>query len=188
MVAGGHVQAAFDLTSEADATRELYGRNGIGEKAILARRLVESGVAFVVVSGAWGYFDHHGDSVQWGGIVKGLTPLLPQVDRALFGLITDLERRGLLDSTLVLMMGEFGRAPVINKDAGRDLDQCHVDGRGWRWAPAWTGNRQYRLQRVRYQRWPRETAGSGGYRVSPFWNRSGNALDQSARASDPNRR
>ena len=120
MVAGGNVQKAFDMTSETDATRDLYGRNSIGEKAILARRLVESGVTFTLISGAWGYFDHHGDSVQWGGIVKGLTPLLPQVDRALFALVTDLEQRGLLDSTLVLMMGEFGRSPVINKDAGRD--------------------------------------------------------------------
>ena len=120
MVSGGHVQRAFDLAGETDATRDLYGRNGIGEKAILARRLIEAGVTFTLVSGAWGYFDHHGDSVQWGGIVKGLTPLLPQVDRALFGLVTDLEQRGLLDSTLILMMGEFGRSPVINKDAGRD--------------------------------------------------------------------
>ena len=120
MVVGGNVQRAFDLTAESDATRDLYGRNSIGEKAILARRLVESGVTFVLVSGAWGYFDHHGDSVQWGGIVKGLTPLLPHVDRAIFGLVTDLAQRGLLDSTLVLMLGEFGRSPVVNKDAGRD--------------------------------------------------------------------
>jgi hypothetical protein len=120
MVVGGHVQRAFDLMDETDATRDLYGRNSIGEKAILARRLVESGVTFVLVSGAWGYFDHHGDSVKWGGIVKGLTPLLPHVDRAVYGLVSDLEQRGLLDSTLVLMLGEFGRSPVINKDAGRD--------------------------------------------------------------------
>ena len=120
MVSGGHVQQAFDMSRETDATKDLYGRNSIGEKAILARRLVEAGTTFVLVSGAWGYFDHHGDSVNWGGIVKGLTPLLPHVDRAIFGLVTDLESRGLLDSTLVLMMGEFGRSPVINKDAGRD--------------------------------------------------------------------
>ena len=73
-----------------------------------------------LVSGAWGYFDHHGDSVRWGGIVKGLTPLLPRVDRTLFTLVNDLEQRGLLQNTLVMMMGEFGRSPVINKDAGRD--------------------------------------------------------------------
>jgi hypothetical protein len=120
MVSTGRVQKAFDVGSETDQTKDLYGRNEIGEKAILARRLVESGVTYVLVSGAWGYFDHHGDSVKWGGIQKGLTPLLPHVDRALYGLVTDLEQRGLLDSTLVLMMGEFGRAPVINPDRGRD--------------------------------------------------------------------
>jgi hypothetical protein len=120
MVLGGYVQRAFDMSGETDATRDAYGRNSIGEKAILARRLVEAGSTFVLVSGAWGYFDHHGDSVQWGGIAKGLTPILPHVDRAIFGLVNDLEQRGLLDQTLVLMLGEFGRAPVINKDAGRD--------------------------------------------------------------------
>lgn len=59
------------------------------QKALLARRLVEAGVTFGAVSGAWGYFDHHGDNVQWGGIEKGLTPLLPRVDRTLHTLVTD---------------------------------------------------------------------------------------------------
>jgi hypothetical protein len=120
MVLGGQVQQAFDMRRETAATRNAYGHNSIGEKAILARRLVEAGVTFVLVSGAWGYFDHHGDNVRWGGIAKGLTPLLPQVDRAVFALVNDLEQRGLLDNTLVLMLGEFGRSPVINKEAGRD--------------------------------------------------------------------
>ena len=120
MVVGGNVERAFDLASESDATRELYGRNSIGEKAMLARRLVEAGVTFVLVSGAWGYFDHHGDSVKWGGIVKGLTPFCRTSTARFYGLVSDLDQRGLLDSTLVLMMGEFGRSPVINKDAGRD--------------------------------------------------------------------
>jgi hypothetical protein len=120
MVLSGDVQKAFDVASETDATRDAYGRNSVGEKALLARRLVESGVTFVLVSGAWGYFDHHGDNVQWGGIVKGLKPALPDVDRALYALINDLEHRGLLGDTLVMMLGEFGRSPVINKEAGRD--------------------------------------------------------------------
>ena len=120
MVLGGHVQNAFDVSQEKDTLRDVYGRNSIGEKAILARRLVEAGTTFVMVSAKWGYFDHHGDNVQWGGIEKGLTPLLPDVDRALYALVTDLKDRGLLDDTLVLMMGEFGRAPVLNKEAGRD--------------------------------------------------------------------
>jgi uncharacterized protein (DUF1501 family) len=74
----------------------------------------------VVVSGAWGYFDHHGDEVQWGGIEKGLTPILPTVDRVIFTLVGDLKDRGLLESTLVLMMGEFGRSPVMTKTRGRE--------------------------------------------------------------------
>jgi uncharacterized protein (DUF1501 family) len=82
--------------------------------------MVESGVRFVVVSGAWGYFDHHGDNVVWKGIEKGLKPLLPTVDNAFATLIMDLEQRNMLDDTLVLMMGEFGRAPVINREAGRE--------------------------------------------------------------------
>ncbi|AMV17469.1 DUF1501 domain-containing protein [Planctomyces sp. SH-PL14] len=120
MVLGGHVQRAFDLNKESDETRLKYGKNEIGEKVLLARRLVEAGVSYTTVSAKWGYFDHHGDNVQWGGIEKGLTPILPTVDRAMFALVNDLEERGLLDDTLVLMLGEFGRAPVINKEAGRD--------------------------------------------------------------------
>ncbi len=120
LVLSGKVQKAFQVSEESPQTVAAYGRDSIGEKALLARRLVESGVTFVLVSGAWGYFDHHGDKVRWGGIVKGLKPLLPRVDRALHALITDLERRGLLDDTLVMMMGEFGRSPRITKDHGRD--------------------------------------------------------------------
>ncbi|MFA6546826.1 MAG: DUF1501 domain-containing protein [Limisphaerales bacterium] len=120
VVTSGRAQRAFNLQEETPAMRALYGNTSMGEKALLARRLVEAGVTFVLVSGAWGYFDHHGDEVQWGGIVKGLKPLLPRVDQTLHAIVTDLESRGLLDSTLILMMGEFGRSPVINKNAGRD--------------------------------------------------------------------
>jgi hypothetical protein len=119
MVLSGKVREAFDISREPDTMRETYGRVSIGEKALLARRLVEAGVTFVLVSGAWGYFDHHGDEVKWGGIVKGLTPLLPTIDRALYALVCDLESRGLLDSTLILMMGEFGRSPVMTPTNGR---------------------------------------------------------------------
>ena len=119
MVASGKVQKAFNVEEETPEMREAYGQESIGQKALLARRLVESGVTFVLVSGAWGYFDHHGDEVKWGGIEKGLRPLLPRVDRTMYTLINDLEQRGLLDSTLVMMMGEFGRSPVITKTAGR---------------------------------------------------------------------
>ncbi|MFO0875900.1 MAG: DUF1501 domain-containing protein [Gemmataceae bacterium] len=121
MVVSPTVRQAFDLDRESDRMREAYGRCSVGEKALLARRLVEAGSTFVLVSGRWGYFDHHGDNVPpWGGIQKGLTPILPTIDRALTTLIEDLDARGLLDSTLILMMGEFGRSPVMTKDAGRD--------------------------------------------------------------------
>ena len=118
-VLSGRAKRAFNLDEETDKMREFYGRESIGQKALLARRLVEAGSTFVLVSGAWGYFDHHGDEVRWGGIKKGLKPLMPRVDRTLNAIVTDLEQRGLLDDTLVLMMGEFGRSPVMTKTAGR---------------------------------------------------------------------
>ncbi len=120
LVLSGKVQKAFNVDEESPQTKAAYGPESVAQKALLARRLVEAGVSFVLVSGAWGYFDHHGDNVKWKGIEKGLTPLLPRVDRTLYALVNDLESRGMLDDTLVLMMGEFGRSPVINKEAGRD--------------------------------------------------------------------
>ncbi len=71
MVTSEQVRRAFDLSQEPDKLRDQYGRTSLGQKTLLARRLVEAGVTFTVVSGAWGYFDHHGDEVQWGGIEKG---------------------------------------------------------------------------------------------------------------------
>jgi hypothetical protein len=120
MVVSGKAQQAFRIDAEPDRLRDAYGRDSLGEKALLARRLVEAGVSYVLVSGAWGYFDHHGDEVRWGGIEKGLKPLLPRVDGVIHALVSDLESRGLLDTTLILMMGEFGRGPVMTKTAGRD--------------------------------------------------------------------
>ncbi len=120
MVLSGKAQHAFRLDQEPDRHRDSYGRDSLGEKALLARRLVEAGVTYVLVSGAWGYFDHHGDEVRWGGIEKGLKPLLPRVDQVIYSLVNDLAARGLLETTLVLMLGEFGRSPVVNKNAGRD--------------------------------------------------------------------
>ena len=120
MIATGKARRAFEVEREDPKLRDAYGRDSIGSKALLARRLVEAGVTFVLVSGAWGYFDHHGDSVVWKGIEKGLKPLLPRVDQTLATLVNDLDARGLLDQTLVLMMGEFGRSPTINREAGRE--------------------------------------------------------------------
>jgi uncharacterized protein (DUF1501 family) len=115
------IRRAFDIDREPERLRDDYGRCSVGEKALLARRFVEAGTTFVLVSGRWGYFDHHGDKVPpWGGILKGLTPILPTIDRALTTLVQDLEARGLLDSTLILMLGEFGRSPVLTADGGRE--------------------------------------------------------------------
>jgi uncharacterized protein (DUF1501 family) len=121
MIVSPKVRDAFDVSKEPEKLRDAYGRISVGEKALLARRLVEAGSTFVLVSGRWGYFDHHGDKVPpWGGIQKGLTPILPTIDRALTTLIEDLDARGLLESTLVLMLGEFGRSPKMTEDAGRN--------------------------------------------------------------------
>ena len=106
-----------DLSTESAATRELYGLDGkstatFGRQCLLARRLVESGVPFVTIrNGGW---DHHGQ------MLKRLDANLPPTERGVSALIEDLEQRGLLDSTLVVMLGEFGRTPTINKGAGRD--------------------------------------------------------------------
>ncbi len=120
LVLGGAAQRAFDLGQESEATRDRFGRDSLGEKLLLARRLVEAGVTYITLSNAWGHWDHHGDEVRWGGIVKGLTPMLPILDRGITSLVTDLEERGLLDSTLVIVAGEFGRSPIMTKTAGRD--------------------------------------------------------------------
>ncbi|HET6879981.1 MAG TPA: DUF1501 domain-containing protein [Pirellulales bacterium] len=63
--------------------------------------------------------DNHGDDVIWGGLIKGLKPLFPSVDRSVYALVTDLQARGLLDNTLIVVMGEFGRSPVISSTGGR---------------------------------------------------------------------
>lgn len=119
LVLGGAAQRAFDISNEPKSIRDRYGRDSMGEKALLARRLVEAGVTYVVMSDAWGHWDHHGDEVRWGGIVKGLKPMLPVVDRGVCALVQDLHDRGLLETTLVMVIGEFGRTPVMTKTAGR---------------------------------------------------------------------
>src|SRR5260370_38298091 len=73
------------------------------------------GVTFVTVRPIFGYFDNHGDDVVWGGLIKGLKPLLPRLDQAVYALVKDLESRGLLDDTLVLALGEFGRSPLFSQ-------------------------------------------------------------------------
>jgi len=113
IVLSGRARQAFQLDQESDRVRDSYGRNSFGEKMLLARRLVESGVTFVTISPIFGRFDNHGDDVVWGGLIKGLKPLLPSLDHAVYALVKDLESRGLLDDTLVLALGEFGRSPIF---------------------------------------------------------------------------
>ncbi|MDX1980416.1 MAG: DUF1501 domain-containing protein [Bryobacteraceae bacterium] len=106
---------AFDVQAEPEALRERYGRTPVGQGALLARRLVESGVRFVTVAKGWLNYDTHGDNFN---TMKKV--LLPEFDRAFATLVDDLHQRGMLDTTLVIGMGEFGRTPAINADAGRD--------------------------------------------------------------------
>jgi hypothetical protein len=103
---------AFDLSVEPEKARAAYGRSSFGQGCLMARRLIEAGVTFVEVqSGGW---DTHGNEL------KSLQGLIPPVDQGMAALIADLKLRGLLDSTLVIWMGEFGRTPRINLTAGRD--------------------------------------------------------------------
>lgn len=112
MVTGEAARRAFDVKSEDPALRERYGRNTYGQSALLARRLVEAGVRFVTIhNGGW---DHHSN------ILNGMKGRLPSMDRSIGVLIDDLAQRGLLDDTLVCVMGEFGRTPRVNANAGRD--------------------------------------------------------------------
>jgi hypothetical protein len=103
---------AFDVGAEPDRLRDAYGRSSFGQGCLMARRLIEAGVTFVEVqSNGW---DTHGNELA------ALKTLIPPVDQAMAALITDLRVRGLLESTLVIWMGEFGRQPRINLTAGRD--------------------------------------------------------------------
>jgi hypothetical protein len=115
IILSGKAERAFRLDLEPDRVRDAYGRNSFGERVLLARRLVEAGVTFVTVSPIFGYFDNHGDDVIWKGMIKGLKPMLPLLDQAVYALVRDLETRGLLDDTLVLALGEFGRSPIFSQ-------------------------------------------------------------------------
>jgi hypothetical protein len=104
---------AFDIRSEPDSVRRAYGYTDLGQCALLARRLVEAGCRFVGI-------DHSGWDHHFTIFPSLKKDMLPHVDRAFSALIADLEQRGLLKSTLVVMMGEMGRTPGINPQAGRD--------------------------------------------------------------------
>ncbi len=112
LIASKQAQAAFDVGREPDRVREAYGRDPFGQRALLARRLVEAGVPFITLyEGGW---DHH------EGLFPALTKRLPSFEATIAALIEDLSQRGLLETTLVIALGEFGRTPKVNDKGGRD--------------------------------------------------------------------
>jgi hypothetical protein len=112
MISSDKARDAFDMTKESDAIKDEYGRNQAGMRMLLSRRLVESGVRFVTMT--YGGWDMH-DNIA--GSMKGQ---LPAFDQGFASLIRDLDRTGLLATTLVCVCSEFGRTPKINATAGRD--------------------------------------------------------------------
>jgi hypothetical protein len=108
------VREALDLSKEPNSLREQYGLTKLGQSLLLARRLVEAGVQFVAYNAFNQEWDTH------GGLEGRYKKLVPPMDQAFGALVEDLAARGLLDSTLVINTGEFGRTPLVNKLAGRD--------------------------------------------------------------------
>lgn len=113
LVTSKATREAFDLNSEKATLREEYGRTTLGQSCLMARRLVESGVRCVTI-------DHHNWDTHYNNFHVLKQDLLPQFDAAIPTLLRDLDDRGRLGNTLVVVMGEFGRTPRVNKDAGRD--------------------------------------------------------------------
>jgi Protein of unknown function (DUF1501) len=146
MLTSGAMQKAMNLGEEPIALRERYGMNIYGQRVLLARRLVEAGARFITINhavqgglfgdaataGTWDNHDCLFDSMMSFSGRPSIVPAeskwyrydgpgnLPQLDMSLSTLLDDLDQRGLLDTTLVVAMGEFGRTPKINKMAGRD--------------------------------------------------------------------
>ncbi|MGK0186586.1 MAG: hypothetical protein ACI9R3_002369 [Verrucomicrobiales bacterium] len=112
MVLSTEAQDAFAIDAEPEARRDRFGHSTFGQSCLLARRLVERGVRFCTVNYAG--WDHHAK------IFDSLDKKLPEFDQGFSALIEDMSASGLLDETLVVAMGEFGRSPKINKEAGRD--------------------------------------------------------------------
>lgn len=112
LVSGPRARKAFDVSQESDKTRDQYGRNTVGQSMLLARRLVESGVTCVTVR-VTGWDDHT-------RLLKRIRPRAADYDQGIAALITDIADRGLREDVLVVAMGEFGRTPRVNKNAGRD--------------------------------------------------------------------
>lgn len=114
LVSSGTIREALNLSAEPDALRDRYGRNRVGQSLLLARRLVEAGVQFVGFNEFNQKWDTH------GGLEGRYKQIVPEIDRGFATLVADLKDRGLLDTTMVINAGEFGRTPQINNKAGRD--------------------------------------------------------------------
>jgi hypothetical protein len=131
MLTSPRFKQAFDLTKEDAKTRDRYGRTTYGQSCLLARRLAEAGAKFVNVyfsrsiggkGQGWDYHGFRGESVT-----DRLAELMPITDQTLSALLEDLEQRGMLDSTMVVWVGEFGRTPKISSNGGRDhWPQCYT--------------------------------------------------------------
>jgi uncharacterized protein (DUF1501 family) len=130
MLTSPRFKQAFDLTRETQKTRDAYGRTTYGQGCLLARRVVEAGAKFVnvyfsrAIGGKGQGWDYHGFNKE--SVTGRLDELLPMTDQTLPTLLTDLEDRGMLDETLVVWVGEFGRTPKISSNGGRDhWPQCY---------------------------------------------------------------
>ena len=113
LITAPEARKAFDIRAEPPKVREAYGHTSLGQCALLARRLVEAGCRFVGI-------DHGSWDTHFSQFPSLENDLIPHADRAFSALVADLSQRGLLDETLVVMMGEMGRTPKINDQAGRD--------------------------------------------------------------------
>ena len=113
LITSSQAQKAFEIHSEPEKVRESYGYTSLGQCALMARRLVEAGCRFIGV-------DHGSWDTHFTCFPSLENDLIPHADRAFAALVADLDQRGLLDTTLVIMMGEMGRTPRINGKAGRD--------------------------------------------------------------------
>jgi hypothetical protein len=113
LISSAAARKAFDIQSEPEKLRASYGYTSLGQSALMARRLVEAGCRFIGI-------DHGSWDTHFTCFPSLENDLIPHADRAFSTLVSDLHQRGLLDSTLVVMMGEMGRTPRVNNEAGRD--------------------------------------------------------------------
>lgn len=184
MVLGDRARRAFDLRKEDPRLRDRYSRHQWGQSTLLARRLVEAGVRFVTLT--FGGWDYH------SSIERGMKSVLPILDAAVGTLIEDLQGRGLLDSTLVIVMGEFGRTPHeqdwrsrFRPGAGpRPLGESDVCPDRRRWHRAWSGRRFIEFARRGPQRSAPSAAGLDGHDLSSAWDQSLDNVPESGRSAN----